>query len=47
MPNTTFVGNQLEKDQVGALKTDVFLQTSDPNVFAAGDVANYPYHYTG
>ncbi|EAS02251.1 pyridine nucleotide-disulfide oxidoreductase (macronuclear) [Tetrahymena thermophila SB210] len=46
-PNTRFVGEKLEKDNYGALKTDVFLQTSHPDVFAAGDIANYPYHYTG
>lgn len=47
VPNTQFVGDKLDKDSFGALKTDVFLQTSDPNIFASGDVANYPYHYTG
>lgn len=47
IPNTQFVGEKLEKDSFGALKTDVFLQTSHPDVFAAGDIANYPYHYTG
>ena len=29
------------------LKTDVFLETSQKDVYAAGDVASYPFWYTG
>lgn len=47
IPNTSFLPSTIERDSFGAVKTDVFLQSSSPNVFAAGDVASYPYHYTG
>ncbi len=36
-PSTKFVGN-LKKTTDGSIETDVFLKTSDINVFAAGDV---------
>lgn len=29
------------------IKTDAFLKTSQKDVYAAGDVASYPYWYTG
>lgn len=31
----------------GGIKTNVFLETSQKDVYAAGDVAAYPYWYTG
>ena len=37
----------LKLDKEGALICDPFLQTSDPNIFAAGDVASFPFWQTG
>lgn len=37
----------LETAQNGGIKTNVFLETSEKDVYAAGDVAAYPYWYTG
>lgn len=38
-PNTGFlVGTAVELDEVGLIKTDIYLQTAVPGVFAAGDV---------
>lgn len=36
----------LERSEAG-IKTDAFLQTSQKDVYAAGDVAAYPYWYSG
>ncbi|EGR30814.1 hypothetical protein IMG5_122850 [Ichthyophthirius multifiliis] len=47
LPNTKFVGQEVEKDEFGAIKTDSFLQSSNESIYAAGDVACYPYHFTG
>lgn len=45
-PNTNFVSG-LKKSQDGGIMTDVFLKSSNPNVFAAGDIATFPYFYSG
>lgn len=45
-PSTKFVG-KLKKTFDGSIETDVFLKTSAENVYAAGDVASYPYWVTG
>lgn len=37
-PNTEFLGDTVELDQIGLIKTDELLQTNLPGVFAAGDV---------
>ncbi|HAM01745.1 MAG TPA: pyridine nucleotide-disulfide oxidoreductase [Acidimicrobiaceae bacterium] len=37
-PNTSFLGETLERDEGGFLVTDATMQTSMPGVFAAGDV---------
>lgn len=44
-PNTWFLKNMtLDKD--GGVNSDVFLRSSNPDVFAAGDIVSYPYFYT-
>mmetsp|Transcript_14883 Transcript_14883/g.25352 ORF Transcript_14883/g.25352 Transcript_14883/m.25352 type:complete len:264 (+) Transcript_14883:1244-2035(+) len=37
----------LEMDRNGGVKTNPFLQSSDPNIFAAGDIASFPSWYSG
>lgn len=37
-PNTGFLKDTVELDEIGLIKTDEFLQTSMPGVYAAGDV---------
>ena len=47
-PVTRFLANsgvQLCKD--GGVECNPFLQTSDKDIFAAGDIAQYPYWPTG
>ena len=47
-PNTEFVrssGLKIQPD--GGLECDPFLQTSDADIFAAGDIASYPYWVNG
>lgn len=46
-PNSEPVANVLKLAEDGGVYTDQYLQSSDPKVFAAGDVANIPYWYTG
>ena len=31
----------------GSIKTNPFMQTSDPNIFAAGDIASFPSWHIG
>ncbi len=45
-PNTSFLGEKLAKDR-SFIKTDKYLNTSDENIFAAGDIASVPYFQTG
>lgn len=48
LPATKFLeGSGIEVDKWGGIICDPFLQTSAPDVFAAGDVASYPYWMTG
>jgi NADPH-dependent 2,4-dienoyl-CoA reductase/sulfur reductase-like enzyme len=48
IPNTELAqGAGLEMDSNGGVKTNPFLQTSDPDVFAAGDIASFPCWHTG
>lgn len=44
-PVTDFA-NDLELHE-GGIKTNAFLETNQKDVFAAGDVASYPFWYTG
>lgn len=37
----------LELDKNGGVKCNPFMQTSDPDIFAAGDIASFPCWYTG
>lgn len=34
-------------DKLGGVKTNPFMQTSNPNIFATGDIASFPSWYTG
>eukprot|EP01016_Furgasonia_blochmanni_P049289 TRINITY_DN7465_c0_g2_i3.p1 TRINITY_DN7465_c0_g2~~TRINITY_DN7465_c0_g2_i3.p1 ORF type:complete len:491 (+),score=141.74 TRINITY_DN7465_c0_g2_i3:1-1473(+) len=45
-PATDIIKNQLQTTKDGGIITDPYLRSSDHNVFAAGDVACYPYWYT-
>jgi len=47
-PNTKFLANSgIEMSKDGGLVCDPFMQTSLPNIFAAGDIASVPYWPTG
>ncbi|MFD1433336.1 FAD-dependent oxidoreductase [Lacticaseibacillus yichunensis] len=46
-PHTDLVRDQLETLPNGALITDEYMRTSDPDVFAAGDSATVHYNPTG
>ena len=47
-PNTKFLANSgIEMNEDGGIVCDVFMQTSKPNIFAAGDIASVPYWPTG
>ena len=37
----------IELSSNGGISTNPFLQTSDPDIFAAGDIASFPCLYTG
>lgn len=46
-PATWFLKDTVALDKDGGVNTDVFLRsTSNKDVFAAGDIASYPYFYT-
>ena len=45
IPSTDFV--PVEKDVNGGIVCDPFLQTSEKDIFAAGDIASFPYWPTG
>lgn len=46
-PNSEPVANSLQLANDGSIVADKYLKTSNDNVFAAGDVASFPYWYTG
>ncbi|KAM6463197.1 apoptosis-inducing factor 3-like isoform 2-T2 [Liasis olivaceus] len=47
-PNSSFVqGSSIRLDHGGAILVDLFMQTSTPSVFAAGDVASFPVALLG
>jgi NADPH-dependent 2,4-dienoyl-CoA reductase/sulfur reductase-like enzyme len=48
LPSTKFLqGSGLELDRMGGVVVDPFLQSNVKDVFAAGDIATYPYWITG
>lgn len=48
LPATKFLqGSGVEVDKMGGIICDPFLQTSEKDIYAAGDIVNYPYWYTG
>ena len=48
LPATKFLqGSGIEMDARGGVVVNPFLQTSNKDVFAAGDIASYPYWVTG
>jgi NADPH-dependent 2,4-dienoyl-CoA reductase/sulfur reductase-like enzyme len=47
-PATQFLKDSgLEMDKFGGIVCDPFLGTNDKDIFAAGDIASYPYWPTG
>ena len=47
-PATEFLkGSGIDIDEDGGVVCDPFLNTNWPNIFAAGDIASYPYWPTG
>jgi apoptosis-inducing factor 3 len=46
-PATQYIGEGIELEKDGSVKVDPYLRTSNENVYAAGDIANYPYWVTG
>ena len=47
-PNVNFLKGQLPINDVnGGVETDIYLNTSRKNVYAAGDIASFPFWYTG
>lgn len=47
-PATQFLKDSgLEMDKFGGVVCDPFLNTNDKDIFAAGDIASYPYWPTG
>jgi len=46
-PNSDPVANSVKLADDGSIDADIYLRSSNENVFAAGDVASYPSWYTG
>lgn len=47
-PNTQFLSRSgIKMLSDGGIECNPFLQTSDENIFAAGDIASYPYWVNG
>ena len=46
-PATQFVGDNIDLSNDGSVNVDPFMKTSADNIYAAGDIANYPYWVTG
>lgn len=47
IPNIELAKNAGLETNIGGVKTNPFLQTSDADIFAAGDIASFPCLYTG
>lgn len=46
-PNSDLVSKMVTTASDGAVLTDIYMKSSDPAIYAAGDVANVPYWYSG
>lgn len=46
-PTTQYVQDTIKLEKDGSITVDPYLRTSVKNVFAAGDIATYPYWVTG
>ncbi len=46
-PNTSLLTGKVEMAQNGAIITNDYMQSSDPDIFAAGDSAAVHYNPTG
>lgn len=46
-PATQFIGGELDLASDGSIEVNPFLRTSSPDIFAAGDVAHFPYWVSG
>jgi len=46
-PSTQFIGREVNLAEDGAIEVNPFLRTSNKDIFAAGDVAKFPYWVTG
>lgn len=46
-PNTEFASNSLKLEKDGGIVVNSHLQTSEPDIFAAGDIAWFPNKYLG
>lgn len=46
-PSTNFVDDGIELEQDGSIKVDPYLRTASENIYAAGDIASFPYWVTG
>ena len=46
-PNTDFAQKALKTERDGGLTTDAYLKTSHNDIYAAGDIAAFPYWYLG
>lgn len=46
-PATQFVKGAVDLDKDGSVKCDAFLRSSDKDIFAAGDVASFPFFLNG
>lgn len=46
-PNTEFAAKAVDLQADGGITTDLYLRTTNKDIFAAGDVAAYPYWYLG
>lgn len=45
--NNVTASTQIKLDHQGAIVCNEFMQTTEPDIFAAGDNVSYPYHPLG
>lgn len=46
-PEASFAKHQIAQLPDGSIEVDPFLKTTNKDIFAAGDIANFPYWVTG